>query len=642
MLRRSPALALGVLLALAPAAHAQQVATVKVDASAGRHPIDDRIYGVAFAPDATTLADLNAPLHRSGGNAQTPYNWQLNADNKGADWFYESIGDASATPGERGDTFVATSRQGGAEPLLTIPTIGWVAKLAANRDKLASFSVAKYGAQQQTDQYMPDAGNGVLANGQSVTGNDPHDSQQPADETFQKGWIAHLVQTWGKAGSGGVRYYLLDNEPSIWHGSHRDVHPTGATMGEIRDKTIAYAAMIRSQDPGATILGPEEWGWSGYLYSGYDQQAGAANGYSSFPDRAANGGMDYLPWLLQQLAQHDQGTGSRSLDVFTVHYYPQGGEFGNDTSTTTQLLRNRSTRSLWDPTYKDTSWINDVVQLVPRLKGWVARYYPGLAVGLTEYNWGAEGHINGATTQADILGILGREGVDLATRWTTPDASTPTYKAMKLYRNYDGKKSSFGDTSVQAAVDNPDDLSAFASVRSSDGALTVMVVNKALTGTTQLALDVAGFQPSGNAQVFQLTAANAIDHLADLAVTTGTLATSLPAQSVTLFVVPGAAGTPVVTPSPVPSTTGTGAPTSAGTSGTGTGTSVGRGTTTGAGPAATTGTTTSAPSAASAGSGHGGCEVGRGASDARELWPLAAAVSLVLLRRRRARVTFTV
>ncbi len=30
------------------------------------------------------------------------------------------------------------------------------------------------------------------------------------------------------------------------------------------------------------------------------------------------------------------------------------------------------------------------------------------------------------------------------------DASTPTYKAMKMYRNYDGNKSTFGDTSVAA------------------------------------------------------------------------------------------------------------------------------------------------------------------------------------------------
>ena len=80
-------------------------------------------------------------------------------------------------------------------------------------------------------------------------------------------------------------------------------------------------------------------------------------------------------------------------------------------------------------------------------------YYAGTPIGITEYNWGAEGHINGATTQADIYGIFGREGLDFAARWTTPDTATPTYKAMKMYRNYDGNRSTFGDTSVRRVFD---------------------------------------------------------------------------------------------------------------------------------------------------------------------------------------------
>src|SRR5256885_14148051 len=132
-----------------------------------------------------------------------------------------------------------------------------------------------------------------------------------------------------------------------------------------------------------------------------------------------------------------------------------------------QLRRNRSTRSLWDPNYVDESWINDKVQLIPRLRNWANTYYfANTPIAITEYNWGAESHINGATAQADILGIFGREGLDLAARWTTPDPSTPTYKAIKIYRNYDGAKSTFGETSVLTTVANPDNLSAFSAIRS--------------------------------------------------------------------------------------------------------------------------------------------------------------------------------
>ena len=113
------------------------------------------------------------------------------------------------------------------------------------------------------------------------------------------------------------------------------------------------------------------------------------------------------------------------------------------------MLRNQSTRIFWDPNYVDPSWINNIIMLIPRMKNWVANYYPGTKIGITEYNWGAEPSINGATAQADILGIFGRENLDLATRWATPDSSTPTYKAIKMYRNYDGNKSTFGDTAFK-------------------------------------------------------------------------------------------------------------------------------------------------------------------------------------------------
>jgi len=259
--------------------------------------------------------------------------------------------------------------------------------------------------------------------------------------------------------------------------------------------------------------------------------------------------MDYMPWLLQQLHNYDTANGKRLLNVFSLHYYPQGGEFGNDTSTTMQQLRNKSTRSLWDPTYVDQSWINTQVQLIPRMKTWVNTYYPNTQIGITEYNWGAESHINGATTQADILGIFGRENLNVATRWTTPDPSTPTYKAMKLYRNYDGSKSTFGDTSVSASVANPDNVSAFASLRTSDGALTVVAISKYLSGTTPLTVNLSNFTAQGTAQVYQLTSANTINHLSNINLSGSTLSATLPAQSITLFVIPKGVANPTFTTS---------------------------------------------------------------------------------------------
>jgi hypothetical protein len=515
-----------------------QTAVINVDANADQRPIDPAVYGLAYATQAQLL-ELRLPTNRRGGNNTSRYNWQQNADNRGADWYFQSIAYDSATAGDDVDDFIAETKAGAAEPMVTIPMVGWVAKLGPNRSKLASFSAAKYGAQQACDwQWYPDACNGILAsNGQPITNNDLTDANVPGDGAFHQGWFAHLVNRWGTAANGGLKYYILDNEYSIWHSTHRDVHRVGANMDEIRDKMVDFATRIKNQDPGALVVAPEEWGWLGYLLSGYDQQWAAANGqWSNTPDRVAHGGWDYVPWLLDQMRQREQATGRRLLDVFSLHYYPQGGEFGDDVSTAMQQRRNRSTRSLWDPTYTDETWINDEVYLIPRMRQWVAQHYPNTKTAITEYNWGAEGHINGATTQADILGIFGRERLDLGARWTTPDPATPTYKSIKMYRNYDNAGGAFGDVSVRATAADPDNLSAFAARRTTDGALTVMLIAKRLTGTTSTTVNVANHTLSGPVQVWRLSATNAITRLADVTATAGALTLSLPPQTITLLV----------------------------------------------------------------------------------------------------------
>jgi Glycoside hydrolase family 44 len=518
--------------------------TIQIDAQANGHAISPLIYGVAFASSAGELQDLNAPLHRSGGNAETRYNWQLNATSHAADWYFESIADANTVGGD-GDDFIQESESGGAQAMLTIPIIGWVAKLGPGRVSLASFSTNKYGPQTGADPWWPAAGNGIsLATGLYITTNDPTDANMAADTNFQAGWVQHLTNQWGTATNGGLLYYIMDNEWSIWHSTHRDVHPIGATMDEVFADYCNYATMVKEIDANALVAGPEEWGWPGYLYSGYDQQwSGANNDYNpaDYPDRKAHGGQDFGPWFLSQVNQRSQAAGQRLLDVFTLHCYPQEGNVGmNAVDTATELLRNQSTRQFWDTNYVDPSWINNVIALIPRMRSWVTTNYPGTKIGITEYNWGAEPYISGATAQADILGIFGREGLDLATRWTTPDPSTPTYKAIKMYRNYDGNKSTFGDTSVAATVPNPDDLSAFAAIRTNDSALTIMVINKDLNNATPITANITNFANSGTAQVWQLAAGNVITRLADVPYANGTVSNTLPAQSITLFVLPTA------------------------------------------------------------------------------------------------------
>jgi hypothetical protein len=535
MRRAIASIAVPVLL-LATAARAQNApVTVSVDAAANQHGINPQIYGVAFGSTADLQA-LNAPMNRWGGNNTSTYSYKTNADNLDNDYYFESYPQGDATKGGAADGFVAQTLAAGAAPMLTIPLVGWVAKLGPDRAILPSFSVAKYGAQCATDPYDPDAGDGLHTDCQTpITGNNPKDAYTKDSAGKEQAWIEHLIASWGQAGDGGVDYYLMDNEPSIWFSTHRDIHPVGPHAIEYRDKVLKEATQIKSIDPAAQIVAPEEWGWEAYFYSGYDQQYTSINGYNYFPDYSTEQhDIYYIPWLLKEWKKHDH-----PVDVVSVHFYPQGGEFSDDNSAATQLLRNRSTRQLWDPNYVSESWIDAPVYLIPRMQSWISGYYDaGTPIALTEYNWGDEANINGATTQADIYGIFGAYGLNMATRWTVPANTTPTYKAMQMYRNYDGADSTFGDTSVSALAPDPDDLSAFAALRSADGALTIMVISKVLSGTTPLTLQLANFAASGTAQRYQLTSANVIQQLSPVAWSGGALSDTLAAQSVTLYVLP--------------------------------------------------------------------------------------------------------
>jgi hypothetical protein len=266
--------------------------------------------------------------------------------------------------------------------------------------------------------------------------------------------------------------YILDNEPSLWNTNHRDVHPDPLTYDELLDRTIRYGTAIRKADPQAHIAGPAEWGWTNYFYSAQD----ASLGLNLKPDRRAHGDVPLLPWYLKQLREHERKTGTRVLDVLDVHYYPQAnGVYGKASDAATSALRLRSTRSLWDPSYKDESWIADNVRLIPRLKEWVAQNYPGLAVSLGEYNFGGEDHISGALALAEALGRFGTEGLDYAFYWYAPPKSSPAAWAFRAYRDFDGKGAQFLGRSLGTRMTST--VSLFASRDESGKHLVLIALN---------------------------------------------------------------------------------------------------------------------------------------------------------------------
>jgi hypothetical protein len=512
-----------------------------VNAISGVHPISPFVYGLNFADEA--LADeLNLPVNRWGGNATTRYNWQTDISNHASDWYFENIKESSATnpPADSAAIrFIEQNRRTGTQTLLTVPTIGYVSNSSATA---CGFSIAKYGGQTGSDwQWRPDCGNGILTGGVPITGNNPLDTSAVITQSFVANWVSYLSGRYGNAASGGVRFYNLDNEPGIWHETHRDVHPQPFTYDESYTRTVAYATAIKQADPTALVLGPVQDGWTRYWYASYLSQSQAE------ADRNAHGGVYFIPWYLQQLKTYNDQQGVRLLDYLDLHYYPQAGgaALSPAGNATTQTLRLRSTRSLWDATYQDESWIagagpdGGIVRLIPRMKEWVSANYPGTKLAIGEYNWGALDHINGALAQADVLGIFGREGLDLATLWGPPSANEPGAFAFRMYRNYDGAGSAFGETSVHAHSGDQEKLAIYAATRAGDGALTLMVINKT-TGALTSTVTLSGFTPAINAAVFRYSTAslNAIVAQPPQSVAPNGFTAAFPANSITLIVIP--------------------------------------------------------------------------------------------------------
>lgn len=479
------------------------------------HAISPYIYGVA----GEVSSDLPATARRWGGNPTSRYNWQIDAQNTAKDWYFENQGSGGYRP------FLDGNRAQHAVSALTVPMIGWVAK-----DKSSvGFPVSSYGPQRNHDPNRPDAGDGVRPDGVPIRPSSPTLTSVPAPPELMRKWVEAIHKEDEKSGARNVKLYFLDNEPNLWNSTHRDIHPDPLSYDELLDRSIKYGSAIRAADPGALIAGPTEWGWTGYFYSAQDAFIGVGNR----PDRRAHGDVPLIPWYLKKLQEHDKASGTRVLDVLDVHYYPQeSGVYGPAADPATAALRLRSTRSLWDPSYTDESWINDTVRLLPRLKEWIAQNYPGLGISIGEYNFGGEQHISGGLALAEALGRFGVAGIDYAFYWFVPPKNSPAYWAFRAYRDFDGKGGHFLDRSMDTRMDPS--VSLFASRDDSGKHLVLIALNLDPTKGAEVNVDLAGCAPVASRRWFSYGAGST--SLVDQGTkTTGSVVETLAPYSINVF-----------------------------------------------------------------------------------------------------------
>jgi Glycoside hydrolase family 44/Bacterial Ig-like domain (group 3) len=511
----------------APRADAQ-TPTLTVDAAGNPHPINPDIYGMAsYGLDANFAKEIQIPNIRWGGDGTTRYNWQVDSSNAGFDWFFMGGGAAtpvvpSASPDLMVNTFKAASN---AHTLLTIPIIPWVNKSAAWN---CSFPVSVYGAQQATNPYVhpngDNCGNSIAANGTQLLDTKVYANHIDNTVALQQGWVQHMITTFGTAANGGVPYYQLDNEPGGWSNTHRDVEPAQPDYDTIISLGQQYAAMIKQTDPSAKVFGPVDFTLGGWIGTPAKQNNLLAGQY-----------------YLQQMAAYDAANHQRILDYFDEHYYGGGS---------TDALELADTRSLWDPTYNSGTWVEQFyfdgpMSLLPRFQGWIQTYYPGTKLSISEYSFAmGTNPLVDMLTETDVLGIYGRQSLDFANMWNVPKPTDPLAYSFRIYRNFDGAGGQFGETSVNSTSTDQGQLSAYGALRSSDGALTVVAINKT-TSAIQTSLTLANFNSTSSALVYTYSNANLAQIIAGSAVSvaSNSVTYNFPAYSATVFVFTPASAT---------------------------------------------------------------------------------------------------
>jgi len=504
-----------------PAAAGTPVA-VTVNVLTNRHPISSYVYGGAFPQDAAHITDSGLSVVRWGGNGTSTYNWVLGTSNADNDYYFEDFNFSALnnSADSISTQFITDVKAAGSNPLVTMVMLPWVAQTAETSTTQGgvdnyhwSFPVTEYPNQCSFDQYNTDAGNGIL--GGTCSDNPPtyitatsadlnrtyfplldnHTQTCPvATCVFRDDWATALATAFGAA----PHFYNMDNEIDIWGGTHRDVHPNPTTYQELRNIFLLEAGNLKTWDPAAIRLGPVSCCW--YFY--WRSATGAG-------DTAANGGVDFLPWWVNEVAWADAVSGTRSLDVFDIHAYPDANTSGL-TQTQLQALATSVYRDWWDPTYTSTAtYIQNggfsIEPLepnpfrIPRMRAIVNSTYPGTQFSITEWSaaFAGESDFSTALGDADAYGVLGRERAYLASRWEAPVPTNPNYLALKLFTNYDGAHHGFGTMSVSDTnTGNPNLFSSYAALNSTGTSMTLLVLNKDPQNSANVSFTLTGFTPS--------------------------------------------------------------------------------------------------------------------------------------------------
>jgi len=505
----------------------------KVDLGSPGNAISPYIYGVSFG-DQQMLKEMGVTTRRVGGNENSPYDWRTGFTSLGHDWYFQNR-KAPETPHPEQNRWAIAfgeDKKYGIESYLTLPAMGWVAK----DDKSFGFPRAAFPDQTEFAGDRPGAGSGMRVPKGAQRGmkseiwlkaGESHNGKR-VSVAEQTDLLKYSIEKsgFGRARNGGIKFVALDNEPMIWHTSHRDMITFQMGYEDYWNHMLPYATRLKQLDPDVQLAAPAEWGWTAYFYSAKDAYwVKTKNGdrwdRERLPEYALkHDKTPFLKWWLQKVGEYRRQNGKALIDICDVHIYSNMKTLEQPRDKQENVpevmdFRLDSIRSLWDPDYrtKDT-WIGDEtggkLAIIRLIKEWIAEGNPGMKFSIGEYEWsGWDGgyDISGAVAQVELFRVFAREGVDMAYYWANPKKNSPVFFAFKLVRNPDGKHSAIGDVLMPSTSSRQHDVEIFATRSSKDrGKLSFVLLNKRVKQGARVKLELSAALPEQQVEPYELSA----------------------------------------------------------------------------------------------------------------------------------------
>ncbi len=478
-------------LAIIPLQLFSQV-SITIDASVSTTPISRYIYGrnnsLSGNPGSNTvinwtqLKDAGVTMFReSGGNDATKHNWRKEMSSH-PDWYNNVYTDNWS--------FAASSLQTnipGAQGMWAFQLIGKAAKTDAANFNDWGFNNSQWW--NGVNQNLAGGGKSNPATWASVT-NPSTASTKAAVEgnitQYLQDWTADsttlILDHWFNdlgLNKDRLQYWNMDNEVEIWSSTHDDVMPTQLAAEDFMQLYFTVAKKARAKYPTIKIVGPvtaNEWQW-----------------YNWDNKVISSGGVSY-PWLeyfIKRVAEEQAASGIKLLDVLDIHFYP------NSTNATDVVQYHRV---FFDKNYvfpeangvKNISgtWDNSQTKeyIFERCKSWLNQYMGAgynVTLGVTETGIS---QINASTTAVWYASTLGEfmkhPEVEIFTPWTW---NVGMWEVLHLFSRYN--KNQF----VSAVSSDEESVSAYPSINADGDSLTVMLVNRSVSTSETVSVDVQGF-----------------------------------------------------------------------------------------------------------------------------------------------------